>query len=332
MLTQTAFLFSVKLSYDDLSGDMQGLNTLNNSGKDSLSILPEDDAICENEVAIASLASSLITDNILVYYAEPEINLSMPKLETINVELTLMDDIDAATPIEPEVAPEPIQSVVKYVNANKLNVRSEPTSQSQLVTSIKRGDKVTYYQKVGDWAQITTWTDQKGYILAKYLVDSASKVDKVIAQQPVKNQTKDPVVASRGETEAPPISAEGQTLADEIIVYAKTFLGVKYRWGQSSPSGFDCSGFTNYVFAHFGIKLSRSSYDYPKFGTKISKSDLQKGDILMWDTQRNGTIGHVGIYMGDGMFIHASSSKGKVVTRSVSSYKEKYMGARRVIK
>ncbi|HHW21492.1 MAG TPA: SH3 domain-containing protein [Clostridiaceae bacterium] len=216
-----------------------------------------------------------------------------------------------------------IKPVVKYVNADKLNVREKATKDSKLITSITRGDKVTYYETVGEWARITTWKDQKGYVLAKYLVSSADKVENTVSRS----------ATTSGKTEAAqPLSTEGQTLADKIVEYSKTLLGVPYVWGGHSTKGFDCSGFTQYVFAKFGIKLPSSSYAYASIGTKVSRSELQKGDILLWDTEKNGTVGHVGIYIGNGMFIHASSSKKKVVTRSLATYSEKYLGARRVIK
>ena len=215
-----------------------------------------------------------------------------------------------------------IKPVVKYVNADKLNVRSEPTKDSKLVTSITRGDKVSYYETVGEWARITTWTDKNGYVLAKYLVSSSDKVEWPSASRSTTSTS----------AAAQPQSAAGKALADQIVEYAKSFLGVPYVWGGHSPKGFDCSGFTYYVFAHFGIKLPTSSYSYYSVGTKVSRSELQKGDILLWDIDKNGTVGHVGIYIGDGMFIHASSSKRKVVIRSLASYGEKYLGARRVIK
>ena len=215
-----------------------------------------------------------------------------------------------------------IKPVVKYVNADKLNVREKATKDSKLITSITRGDKVTYYEIEGEWARITTWTDKNGYVLAKYLVNSADKVEKTQVSRSTSSKTES----------SQPLSVEGQTLADKIVAYSKTLLGVPYVWAGYSTNGFDCSGFTKYVFAKFGISLPRSSYAYSSIGTKVSRSELQKGDILLWDTEKNGTVGHVGIYIGDGMFIHASSSKRKVVTRALSTYNEKYLGARRVIK
>ncbi len=338
LLTQTAFALSSTLSYDEMNGNVQG-----NQTKEEITLSIEnaktnaiDYLITEKTATIATLSALqedsttqniTLTDDFLI--SSTDIN---PDETDMNV--ALVTDVDVPEPVEPNPTPKPeIKSVVKHVNADKLNVRQEASSQSNLVTSIKRGDKVTYYETVGEWARIITWTDKKGYVLAKYLVDSANKVDKVVVQQP---KPKEIVVASRGNEEKPEEvvapSPEAESLADEIIAYAKTWLGVPYRWAGNSRNGTDCSGLTYYVFKNFGINVPRSSSAYSGIGTKISRSDIKKGDILMWDTNRNGTIGHVGIYIGDGMFIHASSSKGKVVTRSLASYSEKYMGARRVIK
>jgi len=226
-----------------------------------------------------------------------------------------------------------IKSVVKYVNADELNVREEANSQSKLVATIKRGDKVTYYETTGEWARIITWTDRKGYILAKFLVDTEKDVQR---KEPVKTVAK-ATTTSRGTTAKAasnaPASAEAQTLTEKIINYAKSLQGVKYVYGGYSTKGFDCSGFTKYVFAKFGISVPRSSGSYWGIGTKVDRSNIRAGDIVLFDTD-GGTadVSHVGIYIGGGNFIHASTSKGKVIVMNLNSYRGKYMGARRVIK
>lgn len=240
---------------------------------------------------------------------------------------TQADNENTNESTQAEPAPK-IKGVVKWVNANKLNVRSQPNSESDLVQTIGRGDRVTYYETTGEWARIITWNDRKGYVLAKYLVNSANEVDKVVTA------VKTP---SRGTTSpdpaASPQSSEGQSLAQQIVAFAKTLQGVKYVWGGNSTSGLDCSGLTKYVYSHFGIYVPRSSGAYWSFGTKVERANLKAGDIVLFDTDGGAAdVSHVGIYMGDGNFIHASSSKGKVVIANLNSYRGKYMGARRVIK
>ena len=110
-------------------------------------------------------------------------------------------------------------------------------------------------------------------------------------------------------------------------------MGYKYKSGGASPStGFDCSGFTTYVYKHFGISLNRSSKDQIKNGVAVEKNNLQPGDLVIFNNDANTKIGHVGIYIGDGNFIHASNPKGgvKITTLLSGYYKIRYVGARRV--
>lgn len=88
---------------------------------------------------------------------------------------------------------------------------------------------------------------------------------------------------------------------DSVIAYASRFLGVPYVWGGTTPSGFDCSGFVQYVFAHFGISLPRVAADQQKVGTYVSREDLQPGDLVFFGDPAH----HVGIYVGNGYMIHA---------------------------
>ncbi|PFJ24688.1 peptidoglycan-binding protein [Bacillus thuringiensis] len=121
--------------------------------------------------------------------------------------------------------------------------------------------------------------------------------------------------------------------AEAIISTAKKYLGVPYVWGGTSPSGFDCSGFVYYVFRQHGINnLPRVSYDMFNVGTSVNKSDLRAGDLVYFkNTYREG-ISHVGIYIGDGQFIQASSGdeKVKISNLSGSYYIQHYAGAKRV--
>jgi cell wall-associated NlpC family hydrolase len=108
-------------------------------------------------------------------------------------------------------------------------------------------------------------------------------------------------------------------------------IGVDYHYGGTTTNGFDCSGFTQYVFNQLGIDLLRSSRDQATQGKKVSKDDLRPGDLVFFKT--NGkTISHVGIYVGDGSFAHASVRKGITISNmSDKSYRNIFVTARRVM-
>jgi len=129
---------------------------------------------------------------------------------------------------------------------------------------------------------------------------------------------------------------EELTKEDEILETAKNFLGVKYVWAANGPSAFDCSGFTKYVFKQNGINLPRYSGNQANIGEKIAFSELQKGDLVFFDTEKKfrHKVNHVGIYIGDNKFIHASSAKKRVTITSFAKkkfYRNKFLYARRVI-
>lgn len=119
-------------------------------------------------------------------------------------------------------------------------------------------------------------------------------------------------------------------LANQILNYAKTLIGVPYRSNGSTPAGFDCSGYTNYVYKQFNINLPRTSGDQYKFGKPISANQAKPGDLVAF--RCNGRINHVGIFMGNGKFIHSSSSRGITISRLRDSYwGPRFLGYSRVI-
>jgi len=118
---------------------------------------------------------------------------------------------------------------------------------------------------------------------------------------------------------------------------AKKFLGLKYVWGATGPNNFDCSGFTQKVYKITGIKIPRNSRAQAKIGKYIKYEELQKGDMVFFDTNRKktGRVNHVGIYLEDGKFIHASSGNKKVVITNFDEkryYRSRFLWGRRVIK
>lgn len=115
-----------------------------------------------------------------------------------------------------------------------------------------------------------------------------------------------------------------------IISAAKEFIGVPYVWGGITPAGFDCSGFTRYVFASQGITLPRVSKDQYGVGTAVAFNNLIPGDLVFFNLTSGSLVSHVGIYLGDGQFISATSSKGIAIYGFTPYWAKAYVGARRV--
>ncbi|WP_054955415.1 C40 family peptidase [Paenibacillus dakarensis] len=111
----------------------------------------------------------------------------------------------------------------------------------------------------------------------------------------------------------------------------KPVIGVSYKMGGTTTKGFDCSGFTGYVFKKIGITLPRASTSQYKVGTPVAKKNLKAGDLVFFNTSGRG-VSHVGIYVGGGKFAHSSTSRGVTITALNSSYfANKYIGAKRVM-
>jgi len=122
--------------------------------------------------------------------------------------------------------------------------------------------------------------------------------------------------------------------AGPLLKEAKEHLGKIYVWGAVGPKTFDCSGFTSYVCRKNGITIPRTSIRQGEVGTKVSRKELKEGDLIFFDTskEKKGYINHVGIYLGDNKFIHASSASNQVVISSLnqSFYKARFKWGRRV--
>ena len=139
-----------------------------------------------------------------------------------------------------------------------------------------------------------------------------------------------------GTAEETSYSMESHEIKADVVNTACEYLGVRYVYGGSSPSGFDCSGFTMYIYQQFGYSLPHSASSQLDYGTSVERDALQMGDLVFFrDTSiTSKAASHVGIYIGGGQFVHASSSRTgyvKVSSLSESYFDGYYIGARRLI-
>lgn len=129
----------------------------------------------------------------------------------------------------------------------------------------------------------------------------------------------------------PEVSRGSNYITRRVVGDSMQYLGVPYVFGGTTPSGFDCSGYTRYVFANAGIYLPRMADEQYGVGVPVSTSEMIAGDLVFFSTYTYG-VSHVGIYLGDGKFIHASSSRGVMISSLYESYwSNAYIGARRVM-
>jgi len=158
----------------------------------------------------------------------------------------------------------------------------------------------------------TTLTLNKGIILKTTKVIQASYDTEITSDSGN--------IASRGAI----------TKGNEVVNYAYKFLGKPYVYGATGPNAFDCSGLTQYVYNKFGVDISRTTYTQVGEGTKVNRSDLRAGDLVFFNT--GGSISHVGIYIGDGEFIHAPRTGKPVMVSSLADgyYSARYATARRI--
>ncbi len=168
-------------------------------------------------------------------------------------------------------------------------------------------------------------------LLVALLTGACASSGKVIRPQPFPTPT-EPAPSAAPPPPAVQAPPPAQDPAESLVSTALSFRGTPYRNGGSDPKGFDCSGFTQWVFAQFGVALPRAVEEQFKVGKKItSPEDLKPGDLVFFHTVARGAS-HVGIFVADDQFVHAPSSKGVVRVEYVNSsyWGRRFLGARRL--
>lgn len=217
-----------------------------------------------------------------------------------------------------------------YVTSDGINFRQEPNTDSKILKTFLQNAKVTILLEEGNWYKIKH-NDQEGYILKMYV--SEKKVEVTSRSSETRTVEVAKKVANEETTSKQETTTATSSKGSEVVALAKKYLGSRYVYGGASPSGFDCSGFTMYLYKQFGVSLPHSATAQSSKGTKVAKANLQPGDIVFFKNYRtNIGIGHCGIYIGNNQFIHASTEKTGVITSSLSSssYQKRYVTAVRI--
>lgn len=201
-----------------------------------------------------------------------------------------------------------------YVLEGGLRVRTEPNTDSEVLTKLWSGEVYSVLEEDGDFVKISLGDDDEGepvtgYIAAEY-VDVYVKFDEAISIEEEQEQKEEEErrareaeeAARKAEEEAE--AASSASTRDAVVAYAKQFIGNPYVWGGTSlTNGADCSGFTKSVMAHFGVGLSRTSGAQANDGYRISVGSVEPGDLVFYAS--GGSIYHVAMYIGGGKVIHA---------------------------
>ncbi len=204
------------------------------------------------------------------------------------------------------------------VNPTVANLRSGPSTGSARVCQVYAGNRVEIFGFNCGWYKVR-FNGQVGYIRSDLVT---------LLEKPAANRGSS---ASSGGGSGSSQHFYPAGVAQQLADYAQSFAGYPYVYGGTSPAGFDCSGFVQYVYAHFGYGIRRTATAQLQDGWYVSRDALQPGDIIYFGY--GSTASHVGIYLGGGAFVHAANSGTGVIISNLSEswYANRYLTAHRVI-
>lgn len=226
------------------------------------------------------------------------------------------------TPVTPVPEPQAV-SKTQYVNSSSINLRKQANTTSEVLANLPVNTAVEVLEETNGWSKVKV-SGKEGYILTSLLSDKKQQTARSasLPRTAATDQTQ-PAGTTGQTTEAQPAPASSKGAS--VVAYAKQFIGIKYTYGGSTPAtGFDCSGFTSYVYRNFGISLPRTAGGQAGVGTAVSRNNLVAGDLILYS-------GHVAIYVGGGQVIHAPRTGKTVCIVPINQAASNYLGARRVL-
>lgn len=232
-------------------------------------------------------------------------------------------------------APAKLRSRHAVVVASMVTVRQAPKTNASKVASAGRGTRVTVLDRDSGWYKLQFPHGTVGWVRGDLLKSAPAPAPQRVAQA-TRRRPKTVQAPRQVRTPQKPtyyaMNVASTGSGNSVVNKAKSFRGVRYRYGAASRSGTDCSGFTTQVFSAHGVRLPRTSSDQARVGKPVSRGALKEGDLVFFRTTRGRRISHVGIYMGNGKFIHASSGGGRVQVNSLGDgyYSKRFVTARRV--
>lgn len=221
-----------------------------------------------------------------------------------------------------EKASEETSTKTLYINTETANLRKTASTASEVVTTLSLNSAVNVISEENGWSKVKVG-DKEGYISSSLLSDKRQETSRSMT----KFREKTAEESNKTENTSN-VASSGN--GSSVVATANQYIGSRYVYGGTTPSGFDCSGFTSYVYKKYGVSLSRTAAGQYSNGVSVSKGELQPGDLVMFG--KSG-INHVGIYIGGGKMVHAANPSRGVTTDTINSgyYGTNYVGARRIL-
>lgn len=289
----------------------------------------------QEEVGTQEESTNKIINKGEIIYTIPLINSTTIKVLEQDEKVTVLTEMNGWSYISSEnlegwvrtskLKDENANKKIGYITSNSVNFRKQPNTSGEVISKLAKNKEVAVLEETNGWKKIEV-DNEIGYVSAEYVSDNKVATTSRSSTYRKAKTTSTATISKEVTTNAP-----ANPNGNDIVAYAKQYLGYKYVYGGTTPAGFDCSGFTQYVYKKFGYSLSRTASSQASNGVGISKSNLQPGDIICFSgSSSSKKVTHVGIYIGSGKFIHAANARKGVIISNVDGAGFYYVCARRI--